>query len=198
MGTSFAKPVAKSGIAVSAFVLGIAALIAALIPYLGIALALLPGSVGLGLGIAAVVKRRDPKVLALLGLIFSAASVPMALLVSVVVSLSEGAPIARNTDMTVTYSVDGNADRAEVTYQAVVNGELRSKSEEVSLPWTITVTPQMSDTDLAFPRIRLDASAGSIFDNNETTLNCAISIDGTLQNEQTTTAVNPEVNCVIE
>lgn len=187
----------KSRLGATAFVFGIVSLILAVIPYFGVIAGFFVGLTGLVLGIVAVAKKATPKSFGLLGLIFSTSALPVALVVSTIVSLGSGIG-SESGDTRVTYSIDGDVETAEVTYQVVVDGTLESKSEEVSLPWTLTVIPGVLESDIEYAQVRIQASTGSIFDTNEKTLGCSIKINNRLEIEETTKAVNPKVSCVVE
>lgn len=206
--TTAPEPAQKpgNGWAISAFVLGIVAVVAALIPLAGMFLLWVPATAGLGVAITALVKKNTPKALAIIGLVLSIVAVPVGIATfaagfigvanvastSIAESVESAAAQAQAKD--VVYTVDGDAGTANVTYTAWVNGVMTSETEDVTLPWTITVHPTYEDSLVQFG---FNLSAMGTMDSAGTpvSLNCSIQADGKMLSQDSNTADMPLVNC---
>lgn len=187
-----------SKLGVAAFVLGLLALLSSLIPFLGVLLVFPLGGTGVGLGIAAVVKEKRAHILSTLGLVFAAASIPISSLISGLVSSLTAPSTEQSTQQSITYAVDGDVSEAQVTDTVSIDGIDSSESETVSLPWSLTITPEGAPGEFEASEIRLSASAGSIFGQSEVFLSCSISVEDELRVKESTSSAQPKVLCLVD
>ncbi|HLP22587.1 MAG TPA: MmpS family transport accessory protein [Microbacteriaceae bacterium] len=193
----------KNGLAIAALVLGIVALLGAMIPIFGIFLVWAPALVGIGLGIGAVVKKNAPKLLGWIGLGLSVASVFVAIVsaaigvgvVSTAVdsAVSEAsASAAAAMPKEIVYEVTGDGGSADITYSSMTGGNWGSENANGSpLPFSKTLTPEAGDAWSTFSSFSLMAIGTA----DTTTLTCTITVDGKVVSTKTSTGAYTSVLC---
>lgn len=190
---------ASNGLGIAALILGLAAVLVALIPIVGMFLVWVPALVGIGLGIAAVLKKSAKKVVAWIGLglsivsIFVAFATAAAGVGAVSNAINEAsASAAAAAPKEIVYSVTGDGGTANITYSSWSNGSWGSQSANgASLPWSQTITPEASTGWSSFSSFSIFAMGTA----DTTTLGCTITVDGTVVSTQTSTGPFASVTC---
>lgn len=188
-----------NGLGIAALILGIIAIVVAFIPLVGIFMVWVPALVGLGLGIAAVVKKNAKKVLGIIGLVLSVAAIPIALTTFAAGVAGVGAAIDEAVEESqvseIVYTVEGDGGTASVTYSAWVDGVSTSKSEDVTLPWTLTINPEYAEGEFAISSFSVSATSGDFGSETPINLSCKITADGEVVSESSDNAPFASVSC---
>lgn len=188
-----------NGLGIAALILGILAMIVAFIPLVGIFLIWVPALVGIALGITALVKKNAKKILAIIGLALSVIAIPVGIATFAAgvagVSSAIDEAVEESKVSEVIYTVEGDGGTASVTYTAYVDGVSTSKSEDVTLPWTLTVNPESNSEEFSFDAFTISASSGGFGTGATVNLSCKITADGEVVSESSDSAEMPMVSC---
>ncbi|MFM6973683.1 MAG: MmpS family transport accessory protein, partial [Agromyces sp.] len=181
------------------FVLGITAVVIALIPIVGGLFVWAPAATGLGLAIAALVKRSPRRVLTYFGLALSVLSLIVATLVSILTVKAVGTVVDGLAETLnsaepslVEYRVSG--DGGVITISSTGSDPSNPSTVQVpgnQLPWSATATPNTADDTIA---LGYDISA--VGDENTTSLSCELLIDGISVAQQTAEGPGAIVDCL--
>ena len=189
----------KNGLGVAAFILGIVAIGFAMIPIAGIFMVWAPALVGLGLGIAAVLKKNAKKILGWIGLGLSVVSVIVAIstfaagvgAVSNAINEASASAVAAQPKE-IKYEITGDGGTANISYSTFTNGSSGSESANgAPLPWSKTITPESSDSWSTFNSFTLSGMGTA----DTTTLTCTITVDGKVTSTQSSTGAYALVTC---
>ncbi|MFM6975139.1 MAG: MmpS family transport accessory protein [Agromyces sp.] len=185
--------------AVTAFILGIVAVVLALIPVIGVFIVWIPSLVGIGFGIAALIKQTRKKVFTWLGIVLALISGVIAIASSIaavaVVSnvaqqLPESTQSAQGHEVVYEVTGDGAADISYSTFNSDSMGSDEVKS--AALPWTKSFTLE-ADNPIAELNMYALSAIGS---DATTTLSCKITVDGAVVAEQTASGAFSAVSCL--
>lgn len=194
-----------SGLAITALILGIVAILSSFIPLAGIFLVWAPAIVGLILGIIGLTGGRPSRVMALIGVILSALSIVLviaftaAAVGAVSSAIDETAAVSESSEVSeeaagaseFVYEVTGDGGSAMITYSSYSDGEYSSQSANgAPLPFSYTGTLAdggiLDFSSLSLVAIGTDAT---------TTLSCKITVDGEVVSENTSTGAYASVMC---
>jgi predicted membrane protein len=188
-----------NGLGIAALIIGIIALIGALIPFLNYGAWFL-GLVGLVLGIIGLVQKNRKKGVATAGTIISG----VAIILSIVLAIAYTAAFANavheeikkqdteaSQPVEVVYDVTGTSTDTTITYSTYSDGG--SGSEQASnqaLPWTKSITVKKGGT-FDFSSFTLSAMAGQ--DGGD--VSCKITVGGKVVSEQKASGQFANVLC---
>lgn len=207
-----------SGLGVAALILGIVALVGAVIPFLNY-VAWVVGVVGLILGIIALVQKNRRKGVAVAGTIISGVAIILSIVLAiaytaafasavsgVVKSAAESAqpssgsqPSADSTpaapaaagDVTIVYEITGTIPNATVTYSTLDNGTVQSATASgQALPWTKTLTTK-NDGLLDVNVFSVSAVGGA----ESGDIACKITVNGKVVSEQSASGQVAVASC---
>lgn len=209
--TETATPQKGAGMAIAALILGIVAVVTALIPVIGFFLIWVPAILALIFGIIGALGSRPKRGIALAGAILAVVSVIVAIATFAAgaaatksaidaavdtaagaVATSDAGTEATSGDSTVVYEVTGDGVPSTISYSTYDNGSFGSSTAtDATLPWSTTQTI---------------SNAGGVFDLNSltvtamgsaetTTLSCKITVNGEVVAEQTSTGAYAMVIC---
>lgn len=188
-----------NGMGIAALILGIIALGTAFIPLVGIFLIWVPAIVGIVLGIVALVKKNAKKVVALIGLILAVVAIPVGIATFAAGVAGVGAAVNESIEESqvseVVYELNGTGGTANVTYSAWVDGKSTSKSEEVTLPWSLTINPEQTEGEFNFSSFSVSATSGDFSSDAPVDLSCKITADGEVVAESSDNAPYASVSC---
>jgi hypothetical protein len=184
-----------NGLGIAALVLGLVAALVAFIPVVGIFLLWVPALVGLILGIIALAKN-PKKVFGLIGVILAVVAAPIGIVTTTAgVGAAVSSAVEESQVKEVVYTVTGSGATANVTYSAWVDGKSTSKSEEVALPWSLTINPENAEGKFTISSFSVSAISGDIMSDTTVDLACSITQDGEVVSESSDNAAMAMVNC---
>lgn len=203
-----------SGLGIAALILGIFALVGAVIPFLNY-VAWVIGVVGLILGIIALVQKNRRKGVAVAGTIISAVAIVLSIVLAIAYtvafasavssaaksavasaqpsSASDSTPAApaAGGEVTIVYEVTGTISNATITYSTLDNGNVQSATASgQALPWTKTLTAKKEGL---FDVNVFSVSAVGGMESGD--IGCKITVDGKVVSEQTATGQVAAASC---
>lgn len=206
-----------SGLGIAALILGILALVGAVIPFLNY-VAWVLGLVGLILGIIALVQKNRRKGVALAGTIVSAVAIILSIVLAIVYTAAFASAVSNAVEsaaasagpssapqssadststapaageVTIVYEITGTIPDATVTYSTLDNGTVQSATASgQALPWTKTLTAK-KDGLLDVNVFSVSAVGGM----ESGDIGCKITVDGKVVSEQTASGQVAVASC---
>ncbi|WP_251439052.1 MmpS family transport accessory protein [Microbacterium sp. USTB-Y] len=205
-----------SGLGIAALILGIVALVGAVIPFLNY-VAWVVGVVGLILGIIALVQKNRRKGVAVAGTIVSGVAIILSIVLAIVYTVAFASAVSSAVDSaastmpssapqpsadstssapvggesTIVYEITGTIPGATITYSTLDNGSVQSATASgQALPWTKTLTVKndgLLDANVFSVSVVGGADSGDI--------GCKITVDGKVVSEQTASGQFAVASC---
>lgn len=95
----------------------------------------------------------------------------------------------------VVYTVEGTGGTANVSYTAWVDGASTSKTEDVTLPWTLTINPENKEGEFNISSFSVSATSGDFMSDTPVDLSCTLTIDGEVAATSSDNASFATVSC---